>query len=33
MDAAKNYLEKNYNADMIIDEAIPAALKGLKEGF
>jgi len=33
MDSAKTFLEKNYNADMLLEEAITSALKGLKEGF
>mmetsp|Transcript_25946 Transcript_25946/g.22886 ORF Transcript_25946/g.22886 Transcript_25946/m.22886 type:complete len:134 (+) Transcript_25946:322-723(+) len=33
MESAKNFLEKNYNADMLLEEAIQSALKGLKEGF
>jgi len=33
MDSAKIYLEKNYKADMLLEEAIQSALKALKEGF
>jgi len=33
MDSAKTYLEKNYKADMVLEEAIQSALKALKEGF
>jgi len=33
MDSARTYLEKNYKADMVLEEAIQSALKALKEGF
>jgi len=33
MESAKSFLEKNYKADMLLEEAIQSALKGLKEGF
>ena len=33
MESAKAFLEKNYKADMLLEEAIQSALKGLKEGF
>lgn len=33
MDTAKTFLEKNYDANMLLEEAVTAALKGLKEGF
>ncbi len=33
MDAAKSYLEKNYKADLLVEDAIEVALKALKEGF
>jgi 20S proteasome subunit alpha 2 len=33
METAKTFLEKNYDANMLLEEATTAALKGLKEGF
>lgn len=33
MDSAKSYLEKNYKADLLLEDAIEVALKALKEGF
>ncbi len=33
MDTAKTFLEKNYDPNQLLEEAITSALKGLKEGF